>query len=294
MNDRRVQPLNDSQSAEVQIEENQDSEYNIGNQIIQPEVDASSDILEHPVDQFLQDTGLHTNSTVLNMKTDDVQSATNSQTKRYLFPLIFYGCGPCEQYSFFGSGIVNSMKQNRSIVTIPFHNNHLQNKSVVRTINETFDYTKLRQIVGLTTIDEFINACGTDFTPRNVLLGPEGYPVKKESRELRLHYYDFYVRKMQSYVPHMNLPTREEVQQYQESVAENSLELSYKVKCIFFVTAVHFYYDYSGQEYDDIMTRISKNYVRAPYIRKLADDAIQQISGGLPYAALHWRNRSAE
>ncbi|XP_077869967.1 uncharacterized protein LOC144362706 [Saccoglossus kowalevskii] len=215
-----------------------------------------------------------------------------SSHHRYLLPIFFYNSGPCGQFRFFKTGIAAAIYLNRSIVTIPFHNNHLFNVSKKRSIDETFDLTKLRTIVDFATPDEFLSECGRHFKPENVLLGPY-FVTLADSVTLKSY---STARSFFQRVMNINLPESDDVVKYQDNLGKkransSPVEVSSKVRCIIYLAQSTF-----GDKFEQAKCdrKIAGSFARAPYVRHAADIAVQQISDWSPYAVIHWRNKSGE
>ncbi|XP_070545337.1 uncharacterized protein [Ptychodera flava] len=207
-----------------------------------------------------------------------------SNDARYLLPLFQYEDGPSGLFIHLYYAIIAAIYQNRSLV-IPYLHKHLTQATgpEERTLDETFDTAKLGEIVSVSSFDEFKRDCGTHFTLKNITEGP--YP-QRFIDEFKLEEYNIIKGECERYIG-VTMPNVNEVPPLLENVLERFKAMS-QVRCLGYITPRQ-----QKLQEEEIEEKVSKNFIRAPYIRRMANEVMGKICEG-SFAVMHWRNKSAE
>ncbi|XP_070543870.1 uncharacterized protein [Ptychodera flava] len=218
------------------------------------------------------------------MSTKQMQPLKRIKSKRYLLPLFDYVDGPSGLYIHIRFAIFAAIYQNRTLV-IPYLHKHLTQTTgpEQRTPDETFDMAKLKDIVSVSSLDDFKRDCGTHFTLGNITEGP--YP-EDTAVEFKLREYGSFKRQSERMIG-ITLPDESEIPLLLKNVSER-FNAMLPVKCLGYLTSRDQVFNNK-----EIEEKIGKNFLRAPYIRRMADEVTGKICDG-SFAVMQWRNKTAE
>ncbi|XP_078000592.1 uncharacterized protein LOC144453188 [Glandiceps talaboti] len=203
--------------------------------------------------------------------------------QRYLLPLMPYADGPSGQYIHIRNAVVAAIYKKRVIVISNLHIHHTQTTGPKgRNANETFDVDRLRKIVEIASLEDFKRDCETVFTPENLAYGPSQSSVEIKNEQYKK------IRNQAKTFLNVSVPELEEVQPFRNNSMQIFEDQDSSVQCLGYVTPR---FQLLGNATIEEMVR--ENFLRAPFIRKMADDLLCNMCNG-SLALMHWRNKSGE
>ncbi|XP_070566987.1 uncharacterized protein [Ptychodera flava] len=211
-------------------------------------------------------------------------SVTKVSSRRFLVSVHYDINGPNVHYEAFRAGLAYAVQEKRTIVESFFYTHWTQghNKTrLKRQLNETFDLSKLRQIVDYATVAEFNRECNN--TIELLLVDP----AVTVDRDLHLDRAKKYLE-----IYNIKLPTFADLVASQGKVLP-SHSTSSSVKCLG-VYEPSFWTSLLTPEAVLSNGTIDRHLVYAKPIRRLGKTIASIMCNGNDYMALHWRNKSGE
>ncbi|XP_070572437.1 uncharacterized protein [Ptychodera flava] len=228
-------------------------------------------------------------STLIPEKPSFYSQNTSTSDHRYLFPIHFCEGGPNWNFLSFRMLVAYAITHNRSIVTIPFRNHHLNNFTKLwRSFEETLDISQLRKIVHMVTPEVYIEKCGSTintFVQYPISTLPE--ISKKDNRRQYEKTRDIVKELWGIDLPdtsHKNRTVTETEQQMMKADDIRCLAIHGPLQIPHFLTEKEF----------GVLNLVDSHLLKAEHIRKMSAYVISALCGGKPYIALHWRNRTGE
>ncbi|XP_070573681.1 uncharacterized protein [Ptychodera flava] len=228
-------------------------------------------------------------STLIPDKPPSYSQNTSISDRRYLFPIHFCEGGPNWNFLSFRMLVAYAITHNRSIVTIPFRNHHLNNFTKLwRSFEETLDISQLRKIVDVVTPEVYKAECGSNISTF------VQYPISQlreiSKKENRGQYKQ--TRKLVKELwgidlpdtSHKNRTVTETEQQMLNADDNRCLAIHGPRQIPHFLTEKEF----------GVLNLVDSHLLKAKHIRKMSAYVISALCGGKPYIALHWRNRTGE
>ncbi|XP_070566029.1 uncharacterized protein [Ptychodera flava] len=210
-------------------------------------------------------------------------STMNISARRFLVSVHYDFNGPNVHYEAFRAGLAYAFQEKRTIVEPYFFTHWTQGLAVrrKRLFNETFDLSKLRQIVDYATVEEFNKECNHTI---EVLLVDPAVTVDRDAyldrAEKYLRFYDIKLPEFHD----LHIGLREALSSYSKASS---------VKCLgvympsFWTSPLT-----QGAALSD--GTIDRHLVYAKPIRRLGETIASIMCDGNAYMSLHWRNRSGE
>ncbi|XP_070548605.1 uncharacterized protein [Ptychodera flava] len=213
--------------------------------------------------------------------------------RRYLAPLhTYFDGGPNWAFSTFRMELRLALLQNRTIVATPFRvHDRLQMDILhsMRTLEDTFDVDKIREIVPVVSIEEFYQDCKEEIEPE-MKWKPfkliQNKTITNRERFLKMQQAVGEIRK--------NYPFKSRVNEDSPSDANRIfLENTWNTRCL------AFYFDEDIRwlktwKDDQLFAQVNKHLAWAPYIRHMVDEVYGTICDGKEFPVIHWRNRTGE
>ncbi|XP_070555802.1 uncharacterized protein [Ptychodera flava] len=228
-----------------------------------------------------ENTGLKNNS-------ERVQTATKlNYSGRYLLFLNAVGFGgPNCQFVLFRNALMFAMMDNRSLAAaVHFHSHAVYDKvKRERTLQETFDVTRLTEIVNIESVERFKEECNstveallTSASPgNNTIVRPRSLYQKSAAS-----YQDMYGIRVPSQEDAIKLKTQ----------TRRKLETASTLKCvgIWVLRPSDF-----GLKSQDLRKTVLNHMRYSADIQKAAEDIGRLSLHSQPYITLHWRNMAQE
>ncbi|XP_077868821.1 uncharacterized protein LOC144359581 [Saccoglossus kowalevskii] len=219
-----------------------------------------------------------------------IPNITDSSRRLYLFPVTFWEGGPNWNYKSFRLLLIYAIHHNRTIVTIPFHNHHIQGWYLGwRSFQETFDLGSLRKIVSIVTPEEYGRQCNNTIDlllqfPFSTMKQKYNF-YRSQYERTRNDFMDLWNISLPSLRnnPHTVEESTSRIQSANDTVClgiHDPLEIP-QIRSIEDVT-------------NEASLSVDKHLKRAPDIRNLGTQIKNVLFGNKTYAALHWRNKTGE
>ncbi|XP_006815302.2 uncharacterized protein LOC102806520 [Saccoglossus kowalevskii] len=210
------------------------------------------------------------------------------QGTKYIFPYIQCG-GPNWFYENFLVTARFAVHHKRTLVLPTFMTHKLDTESFEeKSFNETFDYQILRKMLPLATQEDFVKDCGSVVNETELLIDPflkgffysyyRGNYNKRRSRDIQN-------ARMPIILPPFTVVPK---------TAELALTHNRQAICARCLVMFHPWDLKSLNAPDDSDRNIDSHLLRAPYIRDMAEEIVDNLCDGQQYVLLHWRNRSSE
>ncbi|XP_077868609.1 uncharacterized protein LOC144359233 [Saccoglossus kowalevskii] len=199
---------------------------------------------------------------------------------KYIFGLQRYGTGGQNaQYSGFVNAVLFALITNRTLVMTPFfvHGGHVMhgyNREHMKEFNDTFNKSRLDQLVRLTTVQHYKSTCN-------------------ESNSMVLTWCDAkYHDSSTTLFNIFGLQLPGELTVLKKNISQQELDdLVGGVQCLVFYQTHKFRIKVSNKE--DALMNIRMHLERSPDIKRVTDTALNGVCQR-PFLALHFRNKSAE
>ncbi|XP_070534391.1 uncharacterized protein [Ptychodera flava] len=225
-----------------------------------------------------------TSSTSLNWQQTPFKSVnTNSSTRLLLYISAIGRGGPNCQYGHFKSAVQYAITQNRSLVnSVVFYEHFMfaahEQVTDTRTLGETYDINRLKEIVNIVSLEEFNEFCNKTVETVIAIRREEKLVTHAYSESAKLYRSAFGIA----------LPEYEQLPATDDQFIER-LEAASSMNCVG-VWALHTggLFTHATQE------KVIKHLVPSLGIQHLAESIRKNVLKGWPYLAIHWRNKPNE